>query len=254
LKWAFEGKLTNENVKDGELPEGWKWVKIGDISHKVTVGYVGPMKEQYIEFGVPFLRGQNVRPNKYDSNHLKYISNDFNELLSKSKIYPGDVLVVRSGNVGISCVVPEILSEANCADLVIIKKTLNTNSYYISYYLNSVIQSRILAQKVGVALGHFNTKTVERFEIPFPKIDEQHAIVSEIESRLSVCDKLEESITYSLKQAEALRQSVLKKAFSGKLVPQDPNDAPASVLLERIKAEKEKNMPDKKVKLKKVKN
>ncbi len=68
-----------------------------------------------------------------------------------------------------------------------------------------------------------------------------NAIVAEIESRLSVCDKIEESIEQSLKQAESLRQSILKKAFEGKLVPQDPNDEPASVLLERIKADRERN-------------
>ena len=86
-----------------------------------------------------------------------------------------------------------------------------------------------------------------------PPLTEQNRIVSEIESRLSVCDKLEESIILSLKKSEALRQSILKKAFEGKLVPQDPNDEPASVLLERIKAEKEKNMPEKKLKTKKKK-
>lgn len=79
------------------------------------------------------------------------------------------------------------------------------------------------------------------------KLEEQHAIVTEIESRLSVCDKIEESIEQSLKQSEALRQSILKKAFEGKLVPQDPNDEPASKLLERIKAEKEKTASKKRI-------
>ena len=69
----------------------------------------------------------------------------------------------------------------------------------------------------------------------YPPIDLQHNIVQEIESRLSVADKLEETIDQSLKQSEALRQAVLKTAFEGKLVSQDPNDEPAEVLLERIK-------------------
>ena len=74
-------------------------------------------------------------------------------------------------------------------------------------------------------------------------LQEQNAIVQEIESRLSVADKIDEAISQSLKQAEALRQSILKKAFSGKLVPQDPNDEPADKLLARIRAERTAQTP-----------
>lgn len=87
------------------------------------------------------------------------------------------------------------------------------------------------ATKAGLGLDD-----IKGFPIPIAPIEEQEKIVQEIESRLSVCDKIEETIESSLQQAEALRLSIIKKAFEGKLVPQDPNDEPAEQLLERIKA------------------
>ena len=89
---------------------------------------------------------------------------------------------------------------------------------------------------------------MRKIKIPLCSIQEQHQIVKEIESRLSVCDKVEESISESLEKAKALRQSILKKAFEGKLLSEEEvakcklaaDYEPASVLLERIKAEKNK--------------
>jgi len=93
----------------------------------------------------------------------------------------------------------------------------------------------------GSTIQNVSLKSMREFQVPLPAtIKEQQTIVQEIESRLSVCDKLEEIITESLQQAEALRQSILKKAFKGKLVPQDPKDEPASELLGKKKAERTK--------------
>ena len=85
-------------------------------------------------------------------------------------------------------------------------------------------------------------------EIQLPSIVEQHLIVQEIERRFSVADEVEKIVDQSLRQSERLRQSILKKAFEGKLVPQDPSDEPADKLLERIKAEKAKLEAEVKVK------
>ena len=80
---------------------------------------------------------------------------------------------------------------------------------------------------------------MRQIPIPLPPLLEQHQIVAEIESRLSVADQLEKVVEQSLKQAERLRKSILKQAFEGKLVHQDPIDEPAEKLLERIKNENE---------------
>ena len=116
---------------------------------------------------------------------------------------------------------------------------------FLIYAINcNVVQNQFKAITKGTTRPRVNLTIVREIQIPLPPLPEQRRIVQEIESRLSVCDKIEESIDHSLKQSEALRQSILKKAFEGKLVPQDPNDEPASVLLARIKAEREKNKPD----------
>jgi type I restriction enzyme S subunit len=131
---------------------------------------------------------------------------------------------------------------------------LMSSKYFLYLFRSEVFQRRILMGSRGTGMQNLaGIDEIKALIIALPPKAEQDAIVQDIESRLSVCDKIEESITTSLKQAEALRQSILKKAFEGKLAEQDPNDEPASVLLERIKAEREKNKPIKKVKEKKVK-
>jgi len=221
-KWTGKGKYKQPVVPDvaelPSLPKGWTWATFEQISSRVTVGHVGPMKHEYIPRGVPFLRSQNIRENKFDPEGLLYIPHEFHVKLSKSVIHPGDLAVVRSGSVGVTCVIPETLSEANCADLVLIQQPHGLVPQFGAYYMNSLAKRRVQAGKVGVALTHFNTKSVAAMPVPVPPLTEQQRIVAEVERRLSVIDELETAVDANLTRADRLRQSILQRAFTGDLI------------------------------------
>ncbi len=110
------------------------------------------------------------------------------------------------------------------------------------YSLNSFpTQKRTEKVIHGVGRPRLNLGEIKNIVIPLPPIEEQKIISGEIERSLSITYKVEDAIKANIKRSEFLRQSILKRALEGKLVPQDPNDEPASVLLERIKAERAKH-------------
>lgn len=238
-KTRYREPADVEAETNGAVPEGWTWANWDQLSRRVTVGHVGPMKHEYVADGIPFLRSQNVRPNRFDTEGLLHISPEFHAKLAKSTLMPGDVVIVRSGSVGVACVVPEALGEANCSDLVLVQCPLMLLPQFGCFYMNSTAKRRVSRGQVGVALAHFNTASVASLPVPLPPLSEQHRIVAEVERRLSVVDELEATVEMNLARCVRLRQSILKVAFEGRLVPQDPNDEPADVLLERIRRERE---------------
>lgn len=125
---------------------------------------------------------------------------------------------------------------------------------FVFYYLfSSKGQKEILSDFRGATVGGISRNFSLKVNVPIPSLTEQEQIVSELERYLSVADEAEATIDAELKRAERLRQSILKHAFSGELVPQDPNDEPANVLLEKIRDEKEHQQPKRKRTAAKVK-
>jgi len=249
LKWAFEGKLTNEDAKEDELPAGWKRVKLGTVIEQPRYGT--SKKCNYDFRGKGVLRIPNISNGIIDASDLKFAEFN-NDEVETYKLKEGDLLTIRSNGsvelVGKCSRITKKDEDYLFAGYLIRLRPLKENA--LSKYLLHVLSSSELRLQIETkakstsGVNNINSDELKSLVIPLCCISEQHAIVAEIESRLSVCDKIEESIEQSLKQAESLRQSILKRAFEGKLVPQDPNDEPASVLLARIKAEQEKNKTD----------
>ncbi|ROI11272.1 restriction endonuclease subunit S [Microcystis aeruginosa FACHB-524] len=212
--------LTKEELSNlPSLPNGWMWVKLGYM----TIGTeYGTSSKSQKEGKIPVLRMGNIQNGIIDWSDLVFTSNEdeirqyllqendvlFNrtnspELVGKTAIYSGKVPAIFAG----------YLIRINQINSIV-------NAKYLTYFLNSTI-AKNHGNKVktdGVNQSNINGEKLCNYPFPYISLQEQTQIVQEIESRLSVCDQLEATLTENLDKAEALRQSILKRAFEGKLV------------------------------------
>lgn len=218
LKWAFEGRLTNENVKDGELPEGWEYANLKELK---LFSIYGPRfsSKDYAENGIAVLRTTDIsETGKVDWENSPKLSLSDSEY-EKYKLIKNDLLITRTGSIGRLSIFNDSKKAIPGAFLIHYRLRDDLNIWYIFHFLKSHRAQKHFAEySSGVGRPNLNVPNIELLQIPLPQIEEQNKIVQEIESRLSVADKMEESINQSLQQAEALRQSILKKAFEGTLV------------------------------------
>lgn len=234
-----------------ELPEGWCWANLGQIA-SFQNGRPFPSKE-YTHSGVKLLRPGNLYADgsvQWTETNTKYLPETWaddnqdwiiaaHELVMNLTAQP-----LKDEFLGRICITSENERCLLNQRLARITPFREVDRYYILYMLKSFIFRQFVnGLNTGSLIQHMFTSQLDAFSFPLPSLAEQAQIVSLVEERLSIINELESTIEKALKRAERQRRSILHQAFTGKLVAQNPEDEPASVLLERIRQECEQGKP-----------
>lgn len=212
LKWAFENDL-----------EGKGKMILSEVADKIQIGPFGTQlhKEDYIEGGIPLINPMHLQDGMIVPNMSYSIKLDKRDSLPNYILQEGDVILGRRGEMARCGLVTKYEDGWFCGtgSLYVRPDKRQVDSKFLYHLLKSESTKKYLEDNAGgTTMANLNLKIVNNVPLHLPTLKEQQQIVQEIESRLSVCDKIEETITNSLKQSEALRQSILKKAFEGKLL------------------------------------
>lgn len=175
---------------------------------------------KWTEGGKICLRTTNFKRGYLDLSEINYVSTEtFDERNARLVPLPGDVLYSREGAIlGIACIIPDNLFVCLGQRMMLLRTNEKMLGRFLMHYLNSPkVTSFVTTKTGGSASPHVNVGDIKAFVVPIPPITEQQKMLEQIESRLSVCDSIEKTTNTALQQAEVLRQSILKKAFEGRL-------------------------------------
>jgi len=210
-----------------DLPDGWAWTSVEEARssepNSVTDGPFGSnlKTEHYTESGPRVVRLQNIGDGHF-VDAMAHIAPEHFARLSKHHIFAGDIIIAALGEtLPRACVVPEnigpALVKADCIRLL--AEPALTSASYLNTVLNAEpTRIRVTSTVHGVGRPRLNLGEVKAIKLPLPPLAEQERIVAEVERRLSVLDQLDAAVTTNLKRSDALRQSVLRRAFTGTLV------------------------------------
>ncbi|MGV7210086.1 restriction endonuclease subunit S [Oxalobacteraceae bacterium A2-2] len=223
------------------LPEGWVWAAIDQLTIEQRYGSSAKANEDCS--GIAVLRMGNIKDGRLDLNNLKYLPQDHEEFPGLF-LEAGDLLFNRTNSpelVGKTAVYRSELTPCSYASyLIAVRFAKGFIPEIASAYINSVygrhwIKS-VVVQQVGQA--NVNGSKLAALAVPLPPLAEQIELMETLAEQTESAIEQEKNIERSLKQSGAQRQNILRAAFAGELVSQDPNDEPASVLLERIRSER----------------
>ena len=243
-----------------EIPDSWEWVRLGDYAEKVT-DQVASGSFASLRANVPSLKEPDyaimVKTADFSNGftrNLTYTTKHGYDFLENSNLFGGELILSNIGSIGKCFIVPKLDCKMTLApNSVMIRLTdERLRDYLYNFILSPQGFMALTSITSGTAMKKFNKTDLKTILIPVPPLEEQTRIVNKIEELQQYIDQytLTEIKLSKLNLAfpELLKKSILQEAIQGKLVPQDPNDEPASVLLERIRAEKQRLIKEGKIK------
>ena len=219
--WQGRGKYKEPDTPDitalYQLPTGWTWSSLAQLATHITDGT--HKTPTYVNSGVPFLSAKDVEGFRLAFDRCRFIpQSEHDELGKRCRVHRGNVLITKSGTIGRVAVVEtdtEFSLFESVANVPVIKPI---EAKYVAFASFVSISGVFGANnQKGVAVRHLHLEDLRRVPIPLPPLAEQSRIVAEVERRLSVVEELEATVEANLQRATRLRQSILQKAFEGKL-------------------------------------
>jgi type I restriction enzyme S subunit len=235
------------------LPEGWAWARVEQLGD-VQLGRQRSPKTRSDKYPTKYIRSANLTETGLDLGDVMDM-----EFLPHEKetyrLHGGDILLAEASGspdqVGKPVIWNNEIDDCCFQNTVIRLRPHGLPSAFPFLVFRQYYISKLFARaSAGVGINHLSANKFAALSFPLPPLAEQEQIVALVEERVSQIDSAEKTIDAELIRSKRLRQSILKRAFEGKLVPQDPKDEPAGVLLERIKASRETEQPKKNKKTK----
>ena len=247
---------------DGEftLPQNWKWGMINDVCRVFgRIGFRGYTKNdlRYSQENAAIsISPSNMINGTMDFSNCTYISEEKYEESPEIKIQNGDILIVKTGSsYGKTSLVENLPWKSTINPQIAVVKDITIDKQFLTYFFQSpYAQSKFKNFVLGTSIPTFSQLNLLSMQIPLPPLAEQKRIVERIEELLPKIEeygKAQDALNkLNDELPERLKKSILQEAIEGRLVPQDPNDEPASVLLEKIRKEKERLVKEGKLKKK----